>query len=504
MKYFFLCLISLILISGCQNQDQKAQSPNLVFVFADQLRHDRVGCAGDQTALTPNLDRLASEGMRFTNAVAVSPVCAPMRASLFTGKYTSSTGMVINELRINPDHHTIADVFNDSGYETAYIGKWHIWSNVAGRHDSVGAAYTPPGPYRLGFNGLWQAYKFHHNNYGSYYFEDEPVKIFYGDSVYEPDAQIDMAIKYLEGIAGTETPFALFLSIGIPHDPWTKRNVPAEFYDLYQDSVFGYPETWSDTPDQYMDRFTDPVRWINYYKTNLPEFQRVYYAMVASFDAGMGRLMDKMDELDLSDNTILAVTSDHGEMMGEHGRIQKMIFYDPAARVPFAIRWPKNIPVGSVSDACLNTPDIMPTLLGLMGLPIPDEVEGMDLSTLTLGDGGQEPEMAFLQGMGHTYLWIDGAEWRAVRSKRYTYATYLIDGSELFFDNQNDPLQTHNLVNDPTYRDALNEHKTFMKTKMAELNDEFKPCTWYRDNWTDGNRNIIRSAIGDFNRPPSF
>ena len=328
--------------------------------------------------------------------------------------------MVVNEIRINPDHHTIAKVLTENGYETGYIGKWHLWANVAGHHDSIACSFTPPGEYRLGFDGLWQAYNFHHHNYGSYYFENEPEKIFYGDSVYEPYAQFDLAMKFVDEASQKDDPFALFLSIGVPNDPWTRRNVPAEWYDFFVDSTFTYPETWSDTPDPYMDRYKDPVRWQEYYKRNLPDFQRVYYAMTATFDVGMGRLMDKLDELGITENTILVMTSDHGEMFGEHGRIQKMIFYDPAARVPFVIKWPAKIKAGLVSDACLNTPDIMPTLLGLMGLPIPEEVEGMDLSLISMGKPGSEPEMAFLQGMGHTYLWIDGAEWRAVRSKQFT------------------------------------------------------------------------------------
>ncbi len=230
-------------------QEKENKRPNIIFVFADQLRHDRVGYAGDLQAHTPNLDRLARQSMNFCNAVSVSPVSAPMRASLLTGKYTSSTGMVINELRINPDHRTIANVLSDGGYSTAYIGKWHLWSNVAGSHDSVAYSFTPPGPYRLGFNDVWKAYNFHHENYHSYYFEDKPQKIYYGDSVYEPDAQIDMAIKYVQSSSKQKEPFALFLSIGVPHDPWSKKNVPAKFYNMYRDSVFGYPSTWSDTPD---------------------------------------------------------------------------------------------------------------------------------------------------------------------------------------------------------------------------------------------------------------
>jgi arylsulfatase A-like enzyme len=500
-KAFGIVFFLLILVSGCRsgnNESGPATRPNLVFVFADQLRHDRVGYAGDRTAMTPNLDRLASEGINFSNAVVVTPVCAAMRASLLTGKYSSSTGMVVNEIRINPNHQSIAHVLSDHGYRTGYIGKWHLWANQAGGHHQIENAYIPSGPHRLGFDGEWKAYNFHHHNYNSYYFEDTPEKIYYGDSVYEPEAQFGFAMDFLERASRGDDPFALFLSVGIPHDPWDRDNVPAAFYRMFADTVFSYPETWSDSPDPYMDRFTDPEYWQTRIKPFLPEWQRVYYAMVASLDVYMGRMMQQMEELGISENTILVFTSDHGEMMGELGRIQKMIFYESAARVPFLVRWPGRIDPGTGSDICLNTPDIMPTLLALMGLPIPEEVEGMDLSHVALGGRGEEPDMAFLQGMGHTYLWKDGFEWRAVRDKSYTYARYLVDGKELLFNHREDPLQVNDLSNDPGYAAVMQSMSAQMEQKMEELNDEFRPCTWYRDNWTDGSRNIVSSARGPF------
>ncbi len=500
MKKWFLGLIALSMIFNisCRPEAEEAPRPNLVFVLVDQLRHDWLGFAGDMKAVTPHLDRLADEGVSFKNTVAVSPVCAAMRASLFTGKYTSSTGMVVNELRIHPDHTSIAHVFKKNGYETGYIGKWHLWANEAGNHDDPKNASIPPGPHRLGFDGLWKAYNFHHSNYDSYYFEDSPEKLSYGEDAYEPEAQFDFAMDFIEEASSHKNPFALFLCVGIPHPPWRENNVPQEYYEMFRDETFDYPETWIDVPDPYMDRDTDPERWLKQIKPQIPEWQRVYYAMVTSLDAYMGRLAHKLEELGLTENTLLVFTSDHGEMMGENGRIQKMIFYDAAARVPFLVKWPGKIPAGMESDVLLNTPDIMPTLLSLLGLPIPKEVEGMDLSFSALGKAGKEPEMAFLQGMGHTYLWIDGAEWRAVRNERYTYATYLKDGKELLFDHQKDPCQIRNLVDDPGHKKIRDIMKSWMQKKMASLNDEFKPCTWYRDSWTDGHRNIISSARGPF------
>lgn len=492
-SWLLVIIVFVVFVNACNNE----KKPNLVYVFADQLRYDVFGFEGDEKAITPNIDKLAAEGVCFTNSVSVSPVCAPHRASLFTGKYTSSTGMVVNEIRMNPNHRTIAHVLNEGGYETGYIGKWHLWAAEAGGHNKVKNSYIPPGPYRLGFNGLWKSYNFHHNNFNSYYYEDEPEKIYYGEGVFEPEAQFDMAINFLKEHAGREKPFALFLSIGIPHDPWNKENVPEKYYNMFSDVEFPLPETMSDYPDQYMDRNTDPAKWLNYWKPNIPEFKRVYYAMNTALDTYMGRLTKALEDIDLTDNTILVFSSDHGEMFGENSRIYKMTFYDKAARIPFIIRWPDKIKKGRKEDACLNTPDIMPTLLGMMGFPVTGEVEGIDMSELVLTGKGEEPEFAFMQGMGHTYLWLDGFEWRAVRDKRYTYARYLRDGKELLFDNINDPLQKTNLVSNPDYADKLNEMRSKMASRMEELNDEFKQCTWYRDHWTE-NRVIKASARGRF------
>jgi len=181
-----------------------------------------------------------------------------------------------------------------------------------------------------------------------------------------------------------------------------------------------------------------------------------------------------------------------------------MTFYEESARVPMLIRWPKKIPAGSVSDACMASPDIMPTLLGLAKLPVPKAVEGMDLSQVAQGKKGKEPEFAFLQGMGHTYLWRDGFEWRALRDKQYTYAVYLSDGKELLFDNVADPIQANDLAGDPKHEAKLKELRSKLKAKMGQLNDTFEKCSWYRDNWTDGKRNIIRGAKGPFKKDPSW
>jgi arylsulfatase A-like enzyme len=199
--------------------------------------------------------------------------------------------------------------------------------------------------------------------------------------------------------------------------------------------------------------------------------------MVANLDWNVGRLLEAIDELGLREDTLFVFTSDHGEMFGAHGRRAKNIFYEEAVRVPFLVRWPRHVLAGHVSDACLNTPDIMPTLLSLMGLPIPGKVEGMDLGHCALGEAGPEPEAAFMQGMGGTAVFEDGHEWRALRGKRYTYAVYRSDRSELLFDNLADPGQMHNLVDDPAHAQALGRFRAMLKARMGVLSDTFKGST---------------------------
>ena len=469
----------------------REKRPNIIYVFADQLRYQSCGYAGDPKARTPNIDRLSTQGANFSNAVVSMPVCSAYRASLWTGKYVTSTGMVINELRMNPNHECLAHCLTKGGYDTGYIGKWHLWANELGNHDDPKNAYIPPGPYRLGFDGYWAAYNFHHEYCNTYYHADSPERTYYGDDVYEPDAQTDMAINFIRGHAGDESPFALFLSMGTPHDPWEKENVPEQYYDLFKEVPFPVPVNYKDGMDKpYGDEWSD----IPKSPALIDEWMRVYYAMTANIDWNIGRLQAAIAQAGIEENTILVFTSDHGEMFGAHGRMKKNIFYEEATRVPFLIKWPGNIPPGLASDVCLNCVDIMPTLLGLVGLPIPDAVEGMDLSHWAHGVSGPEPDAAFLQNTGACATWENGHEWRALRDKRFTYAVYRVDGTERLFDNINDGFQMDNLAENLAYRETLNRFRSMLASKMASLNDTFEVSLWYKSHWISEDRRILRTA----------
>jgi len=470
--------------------------PNLLYIFPDQLRARSLGYAGDRQAITPNIDLLAAQSVNFRNAIASSPVCTAYRASLLTGKNATSHGMVINELRINPNQRCFGHVLTDAAYHAGYIGKWHLYANELGNHGDPRNSFVPRGPHRLGFAGEWMAYNFHHENYGTYYHMESPDKIFYGDGVYEPDAQTDLAINFIGRASQQPQPWALFLSWGPPHDPWVPGNVPHRFWEMFKDELFPNPPNYLPHNDEpYCDAW---ARLSDRDRTQLEAWRRGYYAQVTSIDWNVGRLLDALDIIGAAHNTIVVFTSDHGEMFGAHGRRAKNIFYEEACHVPLLIRWPQRIVGGSTSNACLSSVDLLPTLSAMLELEPPPGVEGMDLSHCAFGQPGPEPDGALLQGCGATAAWEDGHEWRAVRTQQHTYARYRVDGKELLFDNVADPYQMRNLAGAQAHRKTLQTLRTLLQHKMAAIHDTFEACTFYRDQWTDGQRNIIRSAISDF------
>jgi arylsulfatase A-like enzyme len=464
--------------------------PNLVYVFADQLRYHSCGYAGDEYARTPNIDRLASQGCNFRNAISNTPVCAPYRASLMTGKYQSSTGMVINELRLSPEHECFGHALTRGGYRTAYIGKWHMWANELGHHEETRNGFVPPGPYRLGFDGLWQAYNFNHTYYRSPFFENDATR--HIRAKYEPDSQTDAAIQFIEGQTKSDQPFALFLSWGPPHDPWDENNMPKEFQELYRGVTLPRRPNYSEVSDPYADEW---AKLTTNYPRQVDAFQRAYYTQTANIDWNVGRMLEVLDRAKLADNTILVFTSDHGEMFGAHGRRAKYIFYEEAARVPFLMRWPGHIPAKLTSEALLGTPDIMPTLLTMLDLPVPGSVEGSDLSRHVRGEGGSGPDAAHMQGMGTTAAWTDGTEWRALRDHEYTYAIYRRDGRELLLRHRTDPYQMRDLASEKSEAATLQHYREKSQAWRKAHNDTFESCTWYRDHWTQ-DRNITMTAKG--------
>jgi len=418
--------------------------PNILFAFADQMRASAMGCMHDEQVYTPDLDRLASQGVLFQNAIANTPVCTPSRASLLTGRHAWTCHCIVNDLRLPEDEQSIADVLNAEGYRTGYIGKWHL--DGISRH-----MFTPPGRRRHGFDDYWAAYNCNHNYFDCKFYLNDSPELVHREG-YDADIQTDQAIEFLERFKDDVQPpvaFCLFLSWGPPHAPY--REVPQEFLDMYP------PEEIVLRPNaEGADRWAIAG----------------YYAHVTALDRNIGRLMEATDRLGLSENTIFVFTSDHGDMLWSQGRVKKQQPWEESIRVPLIMRWPNHLPAGQVSDLLISVVDLTPTLLGLAGVPVPDRMNGSDLSATLLGHSDRQQSSVFI----NEYVSFDQASayqpWRGVRTQRYTYARWL-QGGRLLYDNLNDPYQLRNLIHEPGHETLVEELEQELQGWLKRLDDDF-------------------------------
>ncbi|HLB74081.1 MAG TPA: sulfatase [Sedimentisphaerales bacterium] len=441
---------SVLLNAGCSAAQRSAagetrRKPNLVFVFADQWRAQAVGYAGNKDVKTPNLDRLAAESINFTNAVSCCPVCSPYRASLITGRYPLTHGVFLNDLLLNDQAVSLAQAYKRAGYDTAYIGKWHLDGNRR-------AAFIPP-ERRQGFE-FWKALGCTHDYNNSFYYADEDVKLKWEG--YDSIAQTQEARRYIREHPGGK-PFALVLSWGPPHAPY--HTAPQKYRDMFD------PENLSVRPNVPQDQIQQAK-----------ETLAGYYAHIAALDDCIGELLGTLKELGIENDTIFVFTSDHGDMLHSHGQMNKQRPWDESIRVPFLLRYPAAIGnKGGTIDMPINTPDIMPTLLGLSGIEIPDTVEGTDFSDVARGKRKPKDNAALISCPSPFGQWTrkdGGREYRGVRTKRYTYVRDL-NGPWLLYDNQKDPYQLDNLCNKPQHAKLQEELESLLQQKLNETNDEF-------------------------------
>ena len=378
-------------------------------------------------------------------------MCSPFRASLVTGRYPLTHGVFLNDVLLNDEAVSIAQAYNRAGYDTAYIGKWHL----DGNHRS---AFIPR-QRRQGFQ-FWKALGCTHDYNNSFYYGDEDVKLRWEG--YDAIAQTREAQRYIREHAASR-PFTLFLSLGPPHAPY--HTAPEKYKALFN-------------PDALAVR------------PNVPESDRQkarevlagYYAHIAALDDCLGDLLATLSEKGIAENTILVFTSDHGDMLYSHGRQKKQQPWDESIRVPFLLRYPAALgPGGRTIDMPINAPDIMPTLLGLCGLPIPGSVEGLDYSGHIQGGPNPGDGAAVImcpQPFGQVTRKQGGREYRGIVDGQYTYVRAL-DGPWLLFDNENDPYQLKNLCNEPPAAEIQARLDAQLNAKLAQRRDEFLPGPVY-------------------------
>ncbi len=351
--------------------------PNIVLIHTDQQAVWTVGAHGGDAVSTPNIDRIAAEGVTFANCHTVCAVCTPSRGCMMTGRYPHQHGACTNNVPLDPDVVTWAQMLHRGGYDTGYVGKWHL-----------------DGPQRPGFVHPSRGFGFtdtrHMFNRGHWKrMWDRPrigepgVGAEVGDErEYTTDWLTGKAIEFIS--ADRVAPFALMLSIPDPHTPFIVREPYASMFDPVS---MPDPATWRDSnlPGWATEHEAD---WKLSDAANLQkvrEWRAAYLGMVAHIDDNVGRLLAHLDQHDLTANTLVVFTSDHGEYLGEHGLMGKNLMYRSAYHVPCAMRLPNVIEAGTRVEHLVTQNDFAATLCGIAGVDAPPHHCGRDLRTLLTG-----------------------------------------------------------------------------------------------------------------------
>ncbi len=436
--------------------------PNLIWIFGDQMRAQATGYMGDPNVHTPNIDRLAQEGLAFTGAVAGCPLCCPYRGSLLSGRYPHQA-VPGHEYQLPPEMPTIATAFKAAGYHTAYFGKWHVdgFKERAGR----AAMHIIPPERRGGFDE-WVGYENNNSQWDCWVHGGAGDDAFhYRLPGYETDALTDRFIAYLkqraQPSAGDEAqPFFGVLSVQPPHDPYA-------------------------APEEWMRRHSPAALQL---RANVPAIPAVeltarrelagYYAMIENLDWNLGRIRTALAETGLAHNTHIIFFSDHGDMHGSHGQFRKTSPWEESIRVPFIIggHVPRYANRSGYLPVPINHVDIGPTSLGLCGIDKPDWMAGADYSGYRLHNKTvvNEPDSAFLQLViptGHAHS--TDRPWRGLVT-RDGWKYVVLEGQPwLLFNLNEDPYELRNLAHNRAFARERQRLQERLAGWITETGDHF-------------------------------
>ncbi len=447
---------------------QDAPPPNIVFIMTDDQRQDAMSAYGNTVLKTPSMDRIAAEGMRFTEMFVTNSLCAPSRVSFLTGLYSHAHGVVTNGdgpqfyngPGIREDQRTFVQILRAAGYHTGLVGKWHLKSMPTGFEEWV---IFP-----------WQ---------GEY---NDPELISKGTRLrmrgHADDVIGDQALAFLKHHPRGR-PFCLLYQFKSPHRSWTpaKRHAKA-FEDVViplpktlDEKLEGKPEAvraaemaLADLPD-YRDRVPTDLPRAERIRRNYELMVKDYYRVLLSVDENVGRVLDFLDQSGLRENTIVIYTSDNGFFLGEHGLYDKRLMYEPSIRVPMAVRYPAQIRAGSVdrTHMVLNV-DVAPTILQLAGVPVPLGLHGRSMVPLLLGAGVPWRD-AFLYEYFEYPAGHCARKNRGVRTDRWKLIHFFEQPQEWeLYDLKTDPEETTNLAANQAHAKTL----AALKVRMAELRRE--------------------------------
>ncbi|OEJ98814.1 hypothetical protein A8C32_06400 [Flavivirga aquatica] len=475
MKLIHLATCLITLSSLAQTK------PNLIIVHTDEHNFRTLSCyqkllpeeqafvwgKGNNTT-TPYIDKLANEGAICTSYYASSPVCTPSRASLVTGLYPQATGAPKNGLHLNKDVVTFAKILKNQGYATSYVGKWHLAGHSKYKFNVQDNAGFTDNKYMM--TGGHAPY-FHITSNGIQGIGDkQAARLPENEITHLTDYFTDKSLEILE--RDKNKPFCLMLSIPDPHTPDHAR---PPYNTMYNHMDVQAPKTMA-------DEFTAiKPKWAKGKKEDKnegKEFDKValqqYFGMVKHVDDSVGRILKFLEENNLSDNTIVVFTSDHGDMFFEHNRRNKGVPYEASARIPFVIRYPKKIKAGKVINTAYTNVDFTPTILGLMGVETNTKFHGLDTSKDFINKKKE------ITSDRITYYAKSGGWWVTAVNDRYKL---VIDKREkpYLFDLEKDPDELINFYNHKAYA-------SIVKTLQIEL---FKQLEKYKEPGLKSNKPYI-------------
>lgn len=510
-----LVFFTLVLTGWKSPEENQKKPPNIIFIMSDDHAYQAISAYSDHLMQTPNIDRIANEGMLFSNACVTNSICAPSRATILTGKHCHLHGKIDNRFPFDTTQVTFPQLFQEAGYQTAMFGKLHFGNNPKGIDEfkilpGQGQYYNPD----------------FHTNEGKIHIEG-----------YTTDVIRDLTMDWMKNRRDAEKPFLLFYLHKAPHREWlpaprhfreyTKKTFPepATLFDDYAgrgsaakeaemnillhqnwagDSKL-YPETMDELgiePTTFWDkmamnsalnRFTDEQRedWDEVYGPINEEFKKIYPSMtqkelmswryqrymqdylgsIASVDESVGTLLDYLDEQGLDENTIVVYTSDQGFYLGEHGWFDKRFIYDESFKTPLLVRWPGVTEAGTTNDQMVQNLDFAQTFLDIAGIEAPSDMQGESIVPLLKGNDDQwDRDAVYYHYYEYPAVHMVKRHYGVVtREYKLAHFYYDVDEWELY-DRMKDPMELKSEYDNPEYADVVEE----LKLKLAELRVKYE------------------------------
>jgi len=467
IRFFITAFAALNLASGAESKH-----PNVLFVLCDDLRPSALGCYGSPHVKTPNIDRLANEGVRFENAFCTTSLCSPSRASILSGLYAHTHGVTNNFTEYPKDLASFPKNLQQAGYETAYIGKWHMGED----NDEP----RPGFDYFVTHKGQGKYFDTEFNLNGT---KREVKKGYYTTVV------TDMALDWL-GARGSKKPWCMMIGHKAPHSFYTPEEKYAHTFDdvrvPYPASAFkldGKPEWVKERINTWHGIYGPLFEWRKKFPDSSPEavkdFENMvhgYWGTILSVDDSMARLREWLEKTKQLDNTLIIFMGDNGLLEGEHGMVDKRTAHDPSIRIPIIARYPALVPADKpkVITQMALTIDIAPSVLEIAGAPALKDIHGRSWASLVKSGTDPEWRTGFLYACNYEKQFPYTPNVRAIRTDEWLYAHYPHgDGkpdrhkAELY-NIPSDPQQMKNLIDNSKYEDKITELKTELSRLMKE------------------------------------